>query len=157
MSRWEVARVFGPTLPSHSVVGAPVAVVAGHQAASDEQDQVHEPPDSQASKSEQLPNSGTRVAQAETINPKTAQEEGVQQRGDEIVSSVFDAGYLMQGDELSGSGTFYIIESSAHNWCVVHLFLSLATPPGAAMAHLLKSTEVAYMVYGILTVDELFW
>lgn len=35
-----------------SVVGAPVAVVAGHQATSDEQDEVHEPPDAQASQGE---------------------------------------------------------------------------------------------------------
>lgn len=35
-----------------SVVGEPVAVVAGHQATSDEQDEVHEPPDAQASQGE---------------------------------------------------------------------------------------------------------
>lgn len=73
---------------SVSVVGAPVAVIAGHQATSDEQDQIHKPPDSQASQGEQLSNSSAGVAQAETINPKTAQEEGVQKRGDEVVSSV---------------------------------------------------------------------
>lgn len=71
-----------------SVIGAPVAVIAGHQATSDEQDQVHEPPDSQSSQGEQLPHSGAGVAQAETINPETTQEEGVQQSGDEIVSGV---------------------------------------------------------------------
>lgn len=71
-----------------SVVGAPVAVIAGHQAASDEQNQVHEPPDAQASQGEQLPDGGARVAQAEAVDPKAAKEEGVQQRGDEVVSSV---------------------------------------------------------------------
>lgn len=71
-----------------SVVGAPVAVIAGHQAASDEQNQVHKPPDAQASQGEQLPDSGARVAQAEAVDPKAAKEEGVQQRGDEVVSSV---------------------------------------------------------------------
>lgn len=83
-----MAWVLGHTLLCVSVVGAPVAVITGHQAASDEQDQVHEPPDSQASQGEQLPHSSASVAKAETINPKTTQEEGVQQRGDEIVSSV---------------------------------------------------------------------
>lgn len=70
------------------VVGAPVAEVAGHQAASDEQDEVHEPPDAQASQGEQLPHRGARVAQAEAVNPKAAQEEGVEQRGDEVVARV---------------------------------------------------------------------
>lgn len=80
--------VLSHTLPSHSVVGAPVAVIAGHQAAGDEQDQVHKPPDAKTSQGEQLPNSGARVAQAETIDPKTTEEEWVEQRGDEIVSGV---------------------------------------------------------------------
>lgn len=75
-----------PAAPS--VVGAPVAVVAGHQAASDEQDEVHEPPDAQASQGEQLPHRGSRVAQTEAVNPKAAQEEGVEQRGDEVVPRV---------------------------------------------------------------------
>lgn len=83
-----MGRVHSHTLWSVSVVGAPVAVIAGHQAACDEQDQVHKPPDSQASQGEQLPDSSAGVAQAETIDPKTTQEEGVQQRGDEIVSGV---------------------------------------------------------------------
>ena len=75
-----------------SVIGAPVAVIAGHQATGDEQDQVHEPPDSQASKGEQLPHSGAGVAQAEPIDSETTQEERVQQRGDKIVSCVPEQG-----------------------------------------------------------------
>lgn len=80
--------VLSRTLLPHSVVCAPVAVIAGHQAASDEQDQVHKPPDAETSQGEQFPDSGARVAQAETIDPKTTEEEGVEQRGDEIVSGV---------------------------------------------------------------------
>ena len=83
-----MARVLSHTLLSFSVVRAPVAVVTGRQAASDEQDQVHKPPDSQASQGEQLPDGGAGVTEAETVDPETTQEEGVQQRGDEIVSSV---------------------------------------------------------------------
>lgn len=71
-----------------SVVGAPVAVVAGHEAAGDEQDEVDEPPDAQPAQREQLPHGGARVAQAEAVDPETAQEEGVEQRGDEVVSRV---------------------------------------------------------------------
>lgn len=73
---------------AQSVVGAPVAGIAGHQAAGDEQDQVHEPPDAQASQREQLPHCGARVAEAEAVDPEAAQEEGVEQRGDEVVSGV---------------------------------------------------------------------
>lgn len=74
--------------PFVSVVGAPVAVVAGHQAAGDEEDQIYEPPDPEASQGEQLADSGASVAQTETVDPKTTQEEGVQQRGNEVVPSV---------------------------------------------------------------------
>lgn len=48
MSAFQEAR----RLAAVSVVGAPVTVVAGHQATSDEQDEVHEPPDTQASQGE---------------------------------------------------------------------------------------------------------
>lgn len=74
--------------PLRSVEGAPVASVAGHQASSDEQDEIHEPPDPQASESQELPNGGARVTQAEAVDAKAAQEEGVQQRGDEVVTRV---------------------------------------------------------------------
>lgn len=71
-----------------SVVGAPVAGVAGHEAAGDEQDQVHEPPDAQTPQGEQLPHRRARVAQAEAVHAEAAQEEGVEQRGDEVVPRV---------------------------------------------------------------------
>lgn len=71
-----------------SVVRAPVAGVAGRQAAGDEQDEVHEPPDAQAPQGQQLPHRRARVAQAEAVHPEAAQEEGVEQRGDEVVPRV---------------------------------------------------------------------
>lgn len=71
-----------------SVVGAPVAVVAGHEAAGDEQDEVHEPPDAQSAQCQQLAHRRARVAQAEAVDAEAAQEEGVEQRGDEVVARV---------------------------------------------------------------------
>lgn len=71
-----------------SVVGAPVAGVAGHEAPGDEQDQVHEPPDAQTPQGEQLAHRRARVAQAEAVHAEAAQEEGVEQRGDEVVPRV---------------------------------------------------------------------
>lgn len=88
MSKTDVAWGLCHFLLSVLVVSAPVAIITGHQATSDEQDQVHKPPDSQASQGQKLPNSSSSVAQAETIHPKASQEEGVQQCGYEIVSSV---------------------------------------------------------------------
>ena len=73
---------------SSSVVGTPVAVVAGHQSAGDEQDEVDEPPDAQSPQGEQLAHRRARVAQAEAVHAEAAQEEGVQQRGDEVVARV---------------------------------------------------------------------
>lgn len=73
-----LTSVLSRTLLPHSVVCAPVAVIAGHQAASDEQDQVYKPPDAKTSQGEQLPDSGAGVAQAETIDPKTTEEEWVE-------------------------------------------------------------------------------
>ena len=83
-----MVRVLGHTFLLVSVVCAPVAVITGHQAAGDEQNQVHKPPDPQASQGEQLPHSGAGVTQAEAVDPETTKEEGVQQSGDEVVSSV---------------------------------------------------------------------
>lgn len=76
-----------------SVVGAPVAVVTGHEAACDEQDKVHKPPDPQTSQSQQLPHRRARVAQAEAIHAEASQEEGVEQRGDKVVSGVSVEGH----------------------------------------------------------------
>lgn len=71
-----------------SVEGAPVAGVAGHEAAGDEQDEVHEPPDAQSAQRQQLPHRRARVTQAEAVDAEAAQEEGVEQRGDEVVACV---------------------------------------------------------------------
>lgn len=80
------ASVGWAALPS--VHGAPVAAVAGHQPAGDEENQVHKPPDAQASQSQQLPHGGPGVAQAESIHSKASQEKRVEQSGYEVVSSV---------------------------------------------------------------------
>lgn len=71
-----------------SVEGAPVAAVAGSQSSGYEEDEIHEPPDSQASQSEELPDGSARVAQTEAVYTEAAQEEGVQERCDEVVARV---------------------------------------------------------------------
>lgn len=71
-----------------SVERAPVAAVAGHQSSGYEEDEIHKPPDSQASESEQLPDGGARVPQTEAVHAEAAQEEGVQECGDEVVTRV---------------------------------------------------------------------
>lgn len=40
---------------------------------------------------------------------------------------LLDAGYIPP-EEFSGSSTLYIVQRSADHWCVVHLFLRLASP-----------------------------
>lgn len=98
LNRTSVAQRLRPSSPSlrpsvslpppPSVESAPVAAVAGHQTAGDEQDQVHKPPDAESSQGEELPHGRARVAQAEAVHPETAQEERVQQSGDEVVPRV---------------------------------------------------------------------
>lgn len=121
-----------------SVESAPVAVVTWRQTPSDEEDQVNEPPDAQASQRQQLAHSGTSVAQAEAVHSKAAQEEGVQQSGDEIVSGVLDARHI-SSEELFWSCTLNPIQCSADNRCVVHIFVHLAAKPNTAVPHLLES------------------
>lgn len=82
-----------------SVHGAPVAAIAGHQPTGDQQNQIHEPPDAQAPQGQQLPHGGAGVAQAEPIHSEAAQEEGVEQSGDEVVSRV------PAREEAAGSGS----------------------------------------------------
>lgn len=72
----------------YSVERAPVAAVAGHQSSGYEEDEIHKPPDSQASESEEFPDGGARVAQAEAVHAEAAQEERVQERRDEVVTGV---------------------------------------------------------------------
>lgn len=119
-----------------SVVGAPVAVVAWHESSGDEEDQVHEPPDAQAAQRQQLPHGGARVSQAEAVHAETAQEERVQQRGDEVVTRVLDAGDA-SSEKFSVSGTFDVGQSGADHRSAVHLLLRLASPPDTAVPQLL--------------------
>lgn len=79
---------FAASCGASSVEGAPVAVVAGHESAGDEQDEVHEPPDAQSAQRQQLAYRRASVAQAEAVDTKAAQEEGVEQRGDKVVARV---------------------------------------------------------------------
>lgn len=72
----------------YSVERAPVAAVAGCQSSGYEEDEIHKPPDSQASKSEEFSDGGARVAQAKAVHAKAAQEERVQERSDEVVTGV---------------------------------------------------------------------
>lgn len=116
-----------------SVVGAPVAVVTGHETTGDEEDEVHKPPDAKASKGQQLPHSGPSVAKTEAVNAKTTQEEGIQQCGDEVVTRVLDAGNFSP-EELSGSSTFDVVQSRADHLSVIHLLLRLTSPPYTAVA-----------------------
>lgn len=77
----------GPALLP-SVHRAPVAAIAGHQPSGDEENQIHEPPDAQASERQQLPHGGPCVAQAEAIHSEATQEKRVEQSGYKIVSGV---------------------------------------------------------------------
>lgn len=90
-----------------SIHRAPVAAIAGHQPAGDEQDQIHEPPDPQPAQGQQLPHGGPGVAEAEPIHSEAPQEEGVEQSGDEVVSSVpaMGARFLPQGSLPRGAGS----------------------------------------------------
>lgn len=153
-ARRRQSSIPGVILERLSVVRAPVAVVAGHEAARDQQDQIHEPPDPQTAQREQLPHRRARVAQTETIHPEAAQEEGVEQRGDEVVSRVFDAGD-MPSEELSVSGTLDVVQRRADHRGVVHLLLGLTAPPNAAVAQLLEGAVVPRMVHGVLAEHEL--
>ncbi|TSR04293.1 hypothetical protein Baya_10900 [Bagarius yarrelli] len=67
---------------------APVAAVAGRQSSSYEQDEIHKPPNSQTSESQKLPDGSARVAQTEAVHAEAAQEKGVEERGDEVVTRV---------------------------------------------------------------------
>lgn len=70
------------------VYSTPVAAITGHQASSDEQNQVDKPPDPESSQGQQLPDGCSSVPQTEPVDAKTSQEEGVEQRGYKVVSGV---------------------------------------------------------------------
>lgn len=66
----------------------PVAPVFGHEIASSQQNNVNNPPNSNASYREQFTDSGSRVSQTEPIHTEEAQQERIQKCRCEIVTRV---------------------------------------------------------------------
>ena len=59
---------------------------------SDQEEDVHHPPDTQTSKCQQLAHPGPSEAKAEPVQAQEPEEDGVQERGHEVVVGVSDAG-----------------------------------------------------------------
>lgn len=108
------ARVFlaGTGQRQSLVDSAPVAAITRHQPSSDEQNEVHKPPDPKSPQCQQLPDGCAGVSQTEAIDAETPQEEGVEQRGYEVVSRVLYT-RLILSQKGPGAGTLNSIQGSA--------------------------------------------
>lgn len=139
-----------------SVERAPVAAVARRQSSGYEEDEIHEPPDSQASESEELPDGGARVAQTEAVHAEAAQEERVQERGDEVVARVFDA-WLVPPQEFPRPGTLDAVKRCAQHLSVIYIFVHLALISNlhTAVSQLLEGRDVSIMINRISAVYKL--
>lgn len=139
-----------------SVERAPVAAVAGSQSSGYEQDEIHEPPDPQASESQELPNSSARVAQAEAVHAEAAQEKGVEERGDEVVTRESNAGFI-PAEEFSRPSALDAVQGRAQHLSVIHVFvyLALISDLYAAVSQLQEGCEVSVMIKRFSAVDEL--
>lgn len=112
-----------------SVNSAPVAAITWHQSSSDKQNKVDKPPNPKSSKRQQLPYCCAGVSQTETIHSKTAQEEGVQQGGYEVVSGILYTWFILS-KEGSRTSTLNSIEGSALDRGVFHITVGLTTKLG---------------------------
>ena len=60
------------------------------QMPSDQEEDVHDPPNSQSSQCQQLPHPSPRQAETEPVQAQEAEEDRVEQRGHEVVVGVAD-------------------------------------------------------------------
>ena len=66
-------------------VGDPVAVVLGVEAARHQEDDVDQPPDAHAAQGQQLSDGGAGLAEAEAVEAEEAEQDGVEERRQEVV------------------------------------------------------------------------
>lgn len=136
------------------VDSAPVAAITRHQPPSDEQNEVDKPPDPESSKGQELPNRCSRVSQTEAVDAKTPQEEGVEQRGYEVVSGVLYT-WLIPSEEGPGTGTLNSLQGSALNRGVFHVAVGLTPKLETTMTKLLGCSCISNVIHWGITVYEL--
>lgn len=104
----------------------PGTAVFRHQVTGDQKDDVHQPPDPHSPQCQQLADRCSRVAQNESIHTQKSQQDGVDERRDEVVTSVLDTWHIAF-DESPVSVTFDSIQHRAVYIRFVNILIPLTT------------------------------
>ena len=76
---------------SQSNVWNPVGVIFRSEFSGDEQDDVDDPPDAEATHGQELSDGGARLSEAEPVEAQKPEEDGVEEGRQEVVVRVLDA------------------------------------------------------------------
>ena len=123
---------------------------------SDQEEDVHNPPDSQTSQCQQLPHPSPRQPQTEPVEAEEAEQDAVEERGDEVVVGVADAGKPFP-EKCSGSGALNTIKDTATRGGLLHLLPPLTPVPETSVTHLGVGGLITLVIEGLRTDEKLFW
>ena len=107
-----------------SHVWHPVGAVLRTELAGDDEDDVDNPPDAEAAKSEEFADRRSGLAHAEPVEAEKPQEDGVQEGGEEVVVGVLDAGVAFAEEDTLASALDAVQGSAAHR-SLLNLFPTL--------------------------------
>ena len=121
---------------------------------SDEEEDVHHPPDAQSSKCQQLAHPSPREPETEPVEAQEAEENTVEEGGDEVVVGVADAGEAV-AEEGAGARALDAVQHAAARRGHGHLLPALAAVAQAAVPQLGEGRLVALVVVRLGALQEL--
>jgi len=121
---------------------------------SDEEEDVHHPPDAQSSKCQQLAHPSPREAETEPVEAQEPEEDGVQERGHEVVVGVADAREPVP-QERPRSGALDTVQHTAAGRGLLDLLPPLTSVSETPVTHLVVRGLVALVVMRLRALQEL--
>lgn len=110
----------------------PVRIIVRVEMSSDEEEDVHHPPNAKPPQSEELPHPGACEAETESVQSEEAEEDAVEEGGDEVVVGVADAREASP-EEDPGPGALDTVQNSTASLGLLHLLPALASVVEAAV------------------------
>ena len=119
----------------------------------DEEEDVHHPPDAESPECQELAHPGACEAETEPVEAQEAEENTVEEGGDEVVVGVSDAGKAAP-EEDPGTRALDTVEDPAAGLRLLHLLPALSSVPEAAVG-LVVGGLVASVVHWRVALEEL--
>ncbi len=134
--------------------GHPIATVLWLKLSRDYEHNVDDPPHSQAAQRQKLAHGGAGLAQAKPVQADEAQEDGIEEGGQEVVVRVSHAG-VSGAQEGSLPAALDAVQRAAADRGALHLLPALSAKVQAAVAELQFGGGVAGVVYRLVTLQKL--